>query len=341
MKHPQLGLILLAATLTSVLAQDLPPPNVDPILKELDVIASGAQNQISARRNSALSQIQAASGSGPSAVAFYLQALDGTKFHDSHTDFMAWQQKNAEFVRSVPFQTASQLQLRYLTLGLQRSDKNDAFAQIPFCLAYLQDLSTETTTHLTQSQKAPKTQNSAAIDKSYEEAANLLKQSLNDSAVVHFLQISDLLPDGKDFAGSAENYEQIMEKNIHVSLRAKNDPRLLGTWDQQMNFEATKATASGSQQQADEFNKTKLPDLLFKKTQDMAVIGQSNRALVSVMEIIHRYPTNPNMRQWVDFARAIASKVVVATPAPAAIPTPLAAGTNPPAPAAPAAPAKP
>ncbi|MEI6323725.1 MAG: hypothetical protein WCP60_11580 [bacterium] len=323
MKYQQLFLMALAATLVSTVAQDA-PINTNSILKELDQVDANAKNQVSSRRSASLSKIQSASSSTSSAVELYLQALDATKYGDKHSDFVEWRQKNAEFLRSNQFQTAAQLQLRYLLLALQRSEQNDAFAQIPLCMAYLNDLSVATTGQFSQNQKAPKTTSSASIDKAVQEANSLIKQSLNDTAVVKWLEIDDLLPDGKDFASSPGNYETIIEKNIRVPMRTKNDPRLPGTWDLQMKFIADVATSTGSQQQADDFNKNRLPDFLFKKAQDTALIGHPNRAIGDIMALIHRYPSNPDVRDWVKAARDLLPKV---TPPPTA-PTPAPAATN-------------
>lgn len=326
--------LLVAPILPTSLAQDLPPPNTAVLLKELDQIASGVQNKIQSRRDSALSQIQAASSSGGSAVDFYLHALENTKYRENHQEFVDWRRKNEELLRSISLQNAAQLQLRYLVLALQRSDKNDAFAQISQSLAYLNTLAALNSLNdissassdapgenvPKNSQKIVKTTSS---DKPYPEALALIQQPLNASSVVAWLQIADLLPKTDSFAPSPGNYQQIMEQNVRTPLRAKNDPRLPLTWDTQIAMESALATKSGSQQQADAFNQTRLPDLLFKKAKDTAAIGQPNRAIAEIIKLIQDYPADPDMKQWIDFARGlIASAVPTPTPA-AQAPTPI------------------
>ena len=328
MKRPHLLLIAFAAALASSIAQDAAPLNTNSILKELDQVDTLAKNQVSSRRSAALSKIQTASGSGTSAVELYLQALEATKFADAekHPEFVKWRlKKDADYLRSNQFQTAAQLQLRYLTLALQRSEQNDAFAQIAPCMAYLNDLSIATIGLFSQNQNAPKTTSSASTEKAVQEANSLIKQSLNNSEVVKWLEIDDLLPDGKDFASSPGSYEAIIESNVRVPLRAKNDPRLPGTWDMQIKFNADLTTSTGSQQQADDFNKARLPELLFKKAQDTALIGHPNRAISEIMDLIHRYPTNPDVKDWVKAARDLLSN---ANTAPLAVNS-TAAATNP------------
>jgi hypothetical protein len=95
----------------------------------------------------------------------------------------------------------------------------------------------------------------------------------------------------------------------------KKDPRLLQTWDLQIARETATATESNSRQQADTFNKTRLPDLLFRKVKDTAAIGQPNRALGQVMVLIRNYPENPSTQEWIDMARGLLTNPPVTPPA--------------------------
>ena len=158
--------------------------------------------------------------------------------------------------------------------------------------------------------------------------------------MVQWLQISDLLLN-KDFEPSAGNYQSIMEKNIRGSLRAKNDARIFQTWDMQIAMEMATATESNSKQQADAFNQTRLPYLLFSKAKDTAAISQPNRALGEIMMLVSNYPQNPSMKEWIKTARGLLTNPPVAptgiTTATNAATTPIT--TNSSAPGTPASPA--
>ncbi|MEI6080799.1 MAG: hypothetical protein WCR44_00010 [Verrucomicrobiota bacterium] len=306
-----LATIVSLLWVTVTIAQDLPvPQNAITILKELDKIDQGAKANENNRRSAAISQIQVAANSGSAAVDLYLRSLESTKYLESHQDYVDWSRKNQELLHSLSFQNAAQLQMRYLAMALQRDEKHDAFAQIPECLAYLETLASQkslrpagaSSSSQIQNQKTPiKT---ISTDKPRPEALALINQPIDKSSVVQWLQISDLLPD-KDFAPSAGNYQSIMEKNIRGSLRAKNDPRIIQTWDMQIAMETATATESNSKQQADAFNQTRLPDLLFHKAQDTSAIGQPNRALGEVMVLVRNYPANPSMQDWITTARGL------------------------------------
>ena len=321
-------------------AQDLPvPQNSAAILKELDKIDQGAKAHEENRRSVAISQIQAAANSAPTAMELYLKSLENTKYLETHQDYVDWSRKNQELLHSISFQTAAQLQMRYLAMALQRNERHDAYSQIPECLAYLETLSSQKSLrkenpdstladespNSSQNRNQKKAAKSSSTDKPYPEAIALINQSVNKSSVVEWLHISDLLPDS-DFEPSAGNYQSIMEKNVRKPLRAKNDPRILQTWDVQIAQETATATESNSKQQADIFNQTRLPDLLFRKAQDTAAIGQPNRALSEVMMLVRNYPANSSMQDWITTARGLLTNPPVV---PSAISTPTNAATAP------------
>jgi hypothetical protein len=45
--------------------------------------------------------------------------------------------------------------------------------------------------------------------------------------------------------------------------------------------------------------------LLFLKAQDAAAIGQPNRAVTMMMQLIQRYPNNPGVKDWIAGIRSI------------------------------------
>jgi hypothetical protein len=193
--HP-LYILLLSATLLS--AQDLPPPqNTEALLKELDQITSSSQSLLQRRRVEAISRIQSASISGAASVELYITALENTKYRESHPSFIDWRRKHQDNHRHPSFQNAAQLQLRYLLLGLQRSDQKTALAQVPETLAYLNSLSS---LHFLEGSYTPPPPPKGTqvqpipSDKVTADAAALIKQPLASLAIVEWLQIGDLLP---------------------------------------------------------------------------------------------------------------------------------------------------
>lgn len=323
-----LGTIFLAAT-NILTAQDLPAPqNREALLRELDQITKTAETHEQQRRSEAISRIQSAAASPSTSVELYLQALDGTKYLDKHQDFLDWKQKNMDVIRHSSYQNAAQLQLRYLLLGIQRSEKHDAYAQVGETLAYLNNL--QSLHFLDDPYVPPPVQKGyqpqpCPSDKVTKEASELMGKSLSAYPVVEWLQIKDLLPD-KDFSGAAGDYFGILDKNVKAPLKRKNDPRLMGAWDLQITTASTLAASSKDSQKALLFKTEKLPSLLFGKCSDTASIGQPNRAVTDMVALIRAYPGNPSVPDWIGAAKNLITNA----------PVPSTSGTNAPVSTAPA-----
>jgi len=331
-----LGTVFIATT-NILTAQDLPAPqNREALLRELDQITKTAETHEQQRRSEAISRIQSAAASPSASVELYLQALDGTKYLDKHQDFLDWKQKNQDVIRHSSYQNAAQLQLRYLLLGIQRSEKHDAYAQVGETLAYLNNL--QSLHFLDEPFVAPPAQKGylplpCPSDKITKEATDLMGKPLSGYPVVEWLQIKDLLPE-KYFSGTAGDYFGILEKNVKSPLKQKNDPRLPGVWDLQITTAVTQSNASKDSQKVVTFKTEKLPNLLFGKCADMAAIGQPNRAVNEMVALIRAYPANPSVPNWIEAAKNLITNA----------PVPPTNGTNtpvstPPATIAPASPA--
>jgi len=336
-----LGTVFIATT-NILTAQDLPAPqNREALLRELDQITKTAETHEQQRRSEAISRIQSAAASPSASVELYLQALDGTKYLDKHQDFLDWKQKNQDVIRHSSYQNAAQLQLRYLLLGIQRSEKHDAYAQVGETLAYLNNL--QSLHFLDEPFVAPPTQKGyqpqpCPSDKITKEATDLMGKSLSGYPVVEWLQIKDLLPE-KYFSGTAGDYYGILEKNVKSPLKQKNDPRLPGVWDLQITTAMTQANSSKDSQKAVTFKTEKLPNLLFGKCSDMASIGQPNRGVTEMVALIRAYPGNPSVPDWIEGAK----KLITNPPVPPTIatnptPSPVAATNAPGSPASSTAP---
>ena len=333
---------LILGTCSLSVAQDTPPlSNAAALLKELDQICSGVKSKELSRRAAAISQVQTASASGPAAAEYFATAIGNTKYQGRPQDFADWKKKNQDALLNLSYQGAAQLQLRYLLMALQRSEKLDAYAQIPECLAFLNTLSSHNI-HFNippppDGASRQRGNTAPTPDKLIHEARELLHQPLSGLPVVEWLQIADLLPDNKDFAPVGGNYESVFDKNVRAPLRKKHDARLLNTWDAQIATESAIATASQSRQQIDDFNQNRGPDLLFKKAQDTALLDQPNRALGEVLVLIRSYPSSSSLNDWISNARTLisnsATQAPMATQSPVPAPgTPMQAppATNPP-----------
>src|SRR5207248_4305904 len=90
----------------------------------------------------------------------------------------------------------------------------------------------------------------------------------------------------------------IYDKTILPEMRLRKDPRLINYWDERIAQEAGAASRSGLTFNADKFNGIQRPRLLWKRAQDMIVIGQKNRAIAEMFALIKGNPSHPDVAEW-------------------------------------------
>lgn len=269
-----------------------PQANADQ-LKQLDQLAETCRAKLQTKRFFAQSETQAASISPSASIIFYLKALQATRYHDNPQGFADWKKKNEGIITSLPFQTATMLQLRYLVLALKRVDHTDAYAQAPEYFAYLNSLAASFPSTIigTKSSRAGST-------RQVQEALGLLSQPIAKTSVAQWLDVASLMPTS-DFEQSPGNYGGIMEKNVRGPLRDRKDPRLIATWDAQINLESKEAPKLD----ADSFRKRRYPSLIIDRAEDLALVGQKEKAVGEMITLIKANPDNPAAMQWIQSAR--------------------------------------
>jgi len=288
-------------------------------LKQLDQLAETCRAKLQTCRFFAMSEAQAASASAGASVAFYLKALQGTRYQNNPQGFADWRKKNEGIISSMPFQTATMLQLRYLVLALKRVDHTDAYAQVPEYFSYLNSLAASfpSTVIGTKSSRA-------GSSRQVQEALALLGQPISKSSVAQWLDVAALVPTS-DFEQVPGNYGGIMEKNVRGPLRDKKDPRLIATWDAQINLESKEAPKLD----ADSFRKRRYPALIIDRAEDLVLVGQKEKAVGEMITLIKANQDNPAAMQWINQARQMMGAAVaknspqsVSTPTLSTVPLP-------------------
>jgi hypothetical protein len=310
MKFPRLvGVcIFLSISMLRAQQQDVAPPNVESIIKEIEALELKQKQGKVSERNALLGAIQSAAASGSAAANFYTQAVEEVNFKgkkDKVEASIAWKKSHADLLRSKEMQTALLLHLKYLLLALQRKDLEKPETQLPAVMAYLNELIA--CDDLFADQKPPN-----------EETRGLLAKPLNQSVFAQWLRLGEWLPDDKTWEGQPGNVPGILEKNVRSVMRVQKDPALVQTWDLEMKVEAARITTGRSEHQADQFNAVNRPRLQFKQAQDMIVAGQPNRALAQMITLVRTSPAHQDFPTWVAKIREMVKSVSAQTsPSPA------------------------
>jgi len=321
---------LFAVSLTVAHAQqDAPPVNADAILRELDQIEQQQKQALTSARQSALNQIKMAASSASSAVDLYENAVEDIQFEGTKNKggaFADWKSGKAAMLRTKEAQAALMLHLRYLAMSLERkaSDKPELFVQPS--LTYVNELAATDALFIKLAQSAAQPASSErdreqqAVDREAIKLKDeLLGRALTDSVFVKWLRLGPSLPKGDDWELTPGSLSGILEKNVRAELREAKNPALLSTYELEMKFLADRVTSTHRDHDAAEFNTVSRPRLQLARANDMAELGQKNRAVTEIVMLVKTYPQHPDFSKWVQRVRELLTPAA-ATEAPAEAP---------------------
>jgi hypothetical protein len=318
---------VFALSLTATHAQqDAPAVNAEAILRELEQIELKQKQALVSSRQMAINQVKSAASSGSAAADLYEKAIEAVQFEGTKgkgAAYSDWKSSKAAMLRTKEMQAALVLHLRYLALSLERKGAEKPELFVPPSLAYVRDLATTDAMFIKQAVSAAQPGGSdrdreqQAIDRETIQLKNeLLNRSLNDSVFVKWLRLGSALPKGDDWELTPGNLSGIMEKNIRTPLRAAKDAALLVTYEQEMQFLADRVSSSNRDHDATEFNTVVRPRIQLARADDMAALGQKNRAVTEIVLLIKTYPQHPDFSKWMQRVRELLTPAAAAeTPA--------------------------
>jgi hypothetical protein len=134
--------------------------------------------------------------------------------------------------------------------------------------------------------------------------------SVKNSVVAQWLKLGDLL-DATQWEMVPGNYDGIYASIVLPELRQQKDVRILEYWDGKLKREADAATKSKLTFEVDKFNTIRRPTLWWNRTQELVHLGQKNRAITEMYNLIKGFPLHPEADTWI-----AALETLVAPPAP-------------------------
>jgi hypothetical protein len=308
--------VVFAASLCAVHAQqDMPAVNADAILRELDQIESQQKQAVLSARQTAVNQIKAAAGSGATATDLYERAIEATQFEGTKNKggaYADWKSSKAAMLRTKEAQAALLMHLRYLALSLERKDSDKPELFVTPSLNYVNDLAGADLMFLKQAQSV---QQPASSDRDREQQAadreaiklkdELLNKALTDSIFVKWLRLGPSLPKGDDWELTPGSLSGILEKNVRPVMREAKNPALLPTYELEIKVLADRVTLNRREHEATEFNTVVRPRLQLARANDMAALGQKNRAVTEIYGMVKAYPQHPDFSKWVQRLREL------------------------------------
>ncbi|MEO6787477.1 MAG: hypothetical protein ABI318_15200 [Chthoniobacteraceae bacterium] len=320
---------IIAALSAPALAQlnDIPPVDLKQVLQGLKQFKEQNETGLKTRRNNAYKQITTAAASNEAAAAFWTNAVLAVQFagvdHQA-TAVRDWLKSEGEGLKASAGANAARLHLVWLGLTIQHAAGAETKQLLPTVVDFVRQLDADDAAigHVVDQ-----------IDKAKERAGNskvavktkavevgtqakkmhdsILRMSVTSSPVAKSLQIADLLRDvakKKKKGDDAEpatwetvpgNVNGIYNAIILPEFRATKDPRLLDYWDMMIRKGQENIYAGMPGFEERQWTQVKRPTLLWSRTQDLLLIGQRNRAITEMFNLIKAFPQHPEAASWI------------------------------------------
>lgn len=339
---------LLASSAALHADQDLPPVDVAKMLKELHGLKDKQAVDAKGSKQAAIQQLTTAASSIPAGITFWESGVKATQMDGGgkeNEQFRAWMNTEGELFKERQVQSAVHLHLEWLLLTLQRSNGKEVKDLLPSLINYTKELiadQTEMEAFVDAIKKEkdgppgvkPRRGNPGQQDARADEEVRklhdkILRTNLGNSMIVSWLKLDD--------AVSLEKWELvpgaldgIYNKIIQPELRAQRDTRVFDFWDMKLKREADAATKSRLSFEVDKFNSQRRPELLWNRVQEYTYLGQKNRAVTEMFNLIKQYPQHPSATEWTAALEAVLAPpppdaTTTAAPAPVPAVTPTAA----------------
>ena len=369
--------LIVAALSVPAFAQlnDAPPVDLKQLLQGLRQFKEQNETGLKTRRNAAYQQITAAASSLDKAAAYWTDAVLAVQFAgvDHQTAAVRdWKQNEGEGLKAKEGANAARLHLVWLGLTIQHSAGAETKQLLPSVIDFTKQLEADDAAiahvaELIDKAKAAKRPGPNKVLSGETHAKkihdSILKMSVTTSPVAKRLQIADLLGDvakkkkrGEDAAPASwetvpGNVNGIYNAIILPEFRATKDPRLLEYWDMMIRKEQEGIYAGMPDFEERQWSQVKRPAMLWSRAQDLLLIGQRNRAVTEMYNLIKAFPQHPDSAGWIAQLEGLIASPVQATPSaatiqnsgsvapPATIPPATAPGTPPTAIIVPATPA--
>lgn len=321
------------------MAQDAPPVDLKTVLETLK--QSKEKRATSEKTNLAkvTQDFRAAAANNATAINFYELAYAATKFDGKareHADFQEWKKNEADKLKSDAMQNAVRLHLNYLTISLQRASGATMQQLEQSLIAHIAALNAAGAgdTEARYRRDKAKEMKDAGIKAAKGDGARMqtfwdqeiTKQTISGSIFVQWYGAQKLFSNMKEWETNPFSVDGIYTQTLLPYFRQNKDPRALAYWDEKIQHEAQVVSNTSLAFKIDQFNSIRRPALLWQKATDMIAIGQRNRGISEMVNLIKNFPDHPELASWITTVEGM-----VAAPAPAA--SAAATGTAPAAPA--------
>lgn len=319
----------------------LTPAQTAHILKELEKVEAQIGQGRGGVFSNALAKFRAAMGSGPSAVALYLDCYKLEHFDrkDLKTaDFTEWKDRNEERLKDDDFGKALALQLEYMVITIQAQDIGDVTKMGPVVAALqayiakvvtaVQESTKHTASGAVELKDAAKGNGNGGQRRGGGQGgggrwgvgdssalASTLRQSVKGTEFSNAYLLNDYL-NLKEWEYSPLNIEGIYSNVILPYYRSEKPTELGAQWDLRISAELALRKAVLSESEFGIYNGEQGPRMQWEKQNDLLVsnINPVN-ALAEMLKLIQANPNHPDAAGWLDTFKQIMERASGQPPA--------------------------
>jgi hypothetical protein len=325
--YPKKSLLVIAAASLfgagELLAQrDAPPVDLTQLAETLRKLKEQQAQQRRVQQQKVLGQIQEAASNGAAAAAAWEDAVRLVQFEGASREgaqFRAWKDGEGSTLDHKEVQNAARLYFVWLRITLQRATDVPVKNLIPDILSYLQEVNADKAAIAAYVARAKKEKEQAERrdlkrdDREKKESDSIpkmhdriMKSALSSNPPAQALGVSQSI-EIEGWEQVPGNSDAIFTNIVMPALREAKDPRLLDLWDAKIKEEAEIASKAHLAFQADKFNLSRRPELLWSKAEDALLLGQKNRAITDMLSIIKAHPTHPKAKEWLTRLESLVS----------------------------------
>jgi hypothetical protein len=346
MKRPPI-LVFLAALCAGAFAQtvDAPPVDAKQLLQALRQFREQNETSTKTRMATAYQQVTAAAGSNEKAAAAWADAVLAVQFagvdHQT-TAVRDWQQSEGLALRSKEAANAARLHLQWLGMTIQHASGVETKQMLNNIVDFTKQVQADSDLIEKVADQIEKARermpggkrppaNKALVDDARTKKLHdsIMRTSVVSGPVAKKLQIVELLGDiggrkKKEDAGEGAGWEAvpgnvdgIYRSIILPEFRASKDPRLLEYWDMVLKRDAESVQSDMPDYDVRQATQVRRPTLLWARAQDVLLLGQKNRAVTEMFNIVKTYPQHPEAAGWMAKLESILAPSAAPVPAPA------------------------
>jgi hypothetical protein len=291
------------------------------MMKELLRFRDLQSGQSKQSRLSVLQTVNAAAASPDKAAALWEEAVRAVQFSGLSKDgveFRGWREKEGDALNTPLGKSAVRLYFMWLSITIQRDGGVPVKDLLPQIFGYIKEVvadeaaadavedavrrEKEQASNTSNAQNAAAKKGAAQLVHGKDERAKkvhdaILRAGLGAGPVAQWMKLDDFInPEG--WEKSPGNIDGIYQNIVLPEFRSKGDVRALDYWDFKIKRDGDNAARTHLAFELDKFNSVRRPQLLWKRAEELNLLGQKNRAMSTMMALIKANPAHPDVVNW-------------------------------------------